>query len=149
MPAVGVFHRIRLCGVGISVSFAGYDSARQRRFFESRLVAMGAWLVGAGLADGAGQSAGAFVPEAAGGHGGALAGFVVWLAVVPVVGKWGEPFWRGDSKLFAEVMADAAAESLAVERFVSFHTAWLWAGLGILAWAVARRICHRNALKAP
>ena len=49
---------------------------------------MGAWLVGAGLADGAGQSAGAFVPRRLAGMA-ALLGFVVWLAVVPVVRQVG------------------------------------------------------------
>ena len=80
--------------------------------------------------------------EAAGGHGGALAGFVVWLAVQLVGSKWGEPFWRGDSKLFAEVMADAVAESLAVERFsiVSYRLAV--GGLNP-AW-LSRRICHQQ-----
>jgi O-antigen ligase len=119
-------------------------------FFESRLIAIGAWLIGGlgWLTAPAVRPAQRPLPRRLAGAAALLlalwCGWQLWSGS----GEWSGQFWRGDAKLFADVMADASAGSLAVERFISFHTAWLWAGLGVLAWAGARRFGNRKALKA-
>ncbi|MBP7010293.1 MAG: hypothetical protein KBC66_10890, partial [Kiritimatiellae bacterium] len=119
-------------------------------FFESRLIAIGAWLIGGlgWLTAPAVRPAQWPLPRRLAGAAALLlalwCGWQLWSGSGERCGQ----FWRGDAKLFADVMADASAGSLAVERFISFHTAWLWAGLGVLAWAGARRFGNRKALKA-
>lgn len=118
-------------------------------FFESRLVAIGAWLVGGlGWLTAAPRPPVRSMPRRLAGVAALLLALWCGWQLYPGSGAWHGRFWRGDAKLFADLMDDASAGSLAVERFVSFHTAWLWAGLGVLAWAAARRIRHRRALKA-
>lgn len=118
-------------------------------FFESRLVAIGAWLIGGlgWLAAPAARPVPQSLPRRLAGAAALLLALWCGWQWWPWSGDWSGRFWRGDAKLLAEVMADAAAGSLAAERFVSFHAAWLWAGLGLLAWAGARRFGNRKALK--
>ena len=119
-------------------------------FFESRLVAIGAWLIGGlgWMAADPGRPAPRSLSRRLAGAAALLLALWCGWQLWPGSGEWCGRFWRGDAKLFAAVMADASVASLAVDRFISFHTAWLWAGLGVLAWGGARRFRNRKTMKA-
>ena len=62
-------------------------------------------------------------------------------------GGWASKFWRGDAALLKEIIGEADGGSIALDRFVSLHTALLWAGLGVFSWACSRRLRGRGVLQ--
>jgi O-antigen ligase len=108
-------------------------------FFETRLVAIGAWLLAA-LA--------CLVPRG----GAPLPGGRFWVFLAAAMALWcgfqliplpagSFPFWRGDSAVFAQIAAHASGRlAIAVVPYEAFHTALHWAGLFALACAAAHRL---------
>jgi O-antigen ligase len=116
-------------------------------FFESRLVTAALWLLGAvGLIWALPRTAS---PRSVSSRLAAVAVALLatWCGwqLLPFSARWADGIWRGDSALLKEIMGDAAEWSIALDRFVSLHTALLWAGLGVLAWTCSRRLGGRRA----
>ena len=115
-------------------------------FFETRLVAIGTWLLAA-LA--------CLLPR----DGGSLPSGRAWCFIAAALALWcgmqllpvpaGLPaFWRGDPTIFAQIAAHAAGRlRMAVDPYEAFHTGIHWAGLFALACAAAHRLRAKPAVR--
>lgn len=115
-------------------------------FFETRLVAIGTWLLAA-LA--------CLLPR----DGGPLPSGRAWCFIAATLALWcglqllplpaGLPaFWRGDSTVFAQIASHATGRlRMAVVPYEAFHTGLHWAGLFALACAAAHRLRTKTAVR--
>ncbi len=114
-------------------------------FAESCIIAAGAWGVGAaGMALGRGEAERRGRVERLAGWSACI--FAGWCGVqlIPMPASWMAHAWGGDPGLRELVTAGMESWPIAVDRFVARNVLLLWLGLGVLAWAVARRARSRT-----
>lgn len=115
-------------------------------FFETRLVAIGIWLL---------VALSCLVPRGGGPlpckrlWGFLAAALTLWCGFQLIPFPAGSiPFWRGDSIVFARIAAHVSGRlAIAVVPYEAFHTALHWAGLFALACTAAHRLRTQSAAR--
>ncbi len=133
-------------GLAVALAWAATWARGGVGFAESCLLAAGAWGIGAaGMALGPGATVGGGRAERMAGWGACVLAGWCGVQLIPLPAAWMAQAWGGDPGLLEHATAGMASWPIAVDRFASRNVLLLWLGLGVLAWAVAKRARPRMA----